>query len=108
MIVQNFFRDAFMLAKNQTGRAATGERHALHFEKGNDVLVEPAVVFELVGEVKNYVGGEVFQFLAHQIEVIKNSEMFRGVTKGAERPQDIRLGFPIRGFRSEERRVGKE
>src|SRR5439155_4623022 len=75
VIMQNFFRDAFVFAKNESGRAATGEGDALHFEKGNDVLVEPAVVFELVGEIKNYIRRKVFQFLPHQIEVIKNGEM---------------------------------
>src|SRR5438270_12331693 len=36
----DFFRDAFVFAKNQTGRAATSEGHTLHFEKGNDVRSE--------------------------------------------------------------------
>ena len=98
MIMQNFFRDAFVFAKDQTGRAATGEGHALHFEKGNDVLVEPAVVFELVGQIKNYVRREVFQFLPQQIEIVENGEMFRGVTERAERTQDVCLSFPILGL----------
>src|SRR5438270_1795020 len=85
VIMQNFFRDAFVFAKNESGRAATGEGDALHFEKGNDVLVEPAVILELVGEIKNYVGREVIQFLPDQIEVIKNGEVFCGVTERAER-----------------------
>src|SRR6267143_3172668 len=63
MIMQNFFRDAFVFAKNQTGRAATGKRDSLHFEKRNNVLIEPAVILELVGQIKNYVRREVFQFL---------------------------------------------
>ena len=74
-----------MFAKNETGRAATGEGNALHFEKGNYVLVEPAVVFELVGEIKNYVRGEVLQFLPQQIKIIKDSEMLFGIAKGVER-----------------------
>src|SRR6266513_3504610 len=98
MIMQNFFRDAFVFAENESGRTATGEGDALHFKKGNDVLVEPAVILELVGQIKNYVGREVFQFLPHQIEVIKNGEMFRGVTKRAERAQDVCLSFPILRF----------
>src|SRR4029079_2561414 len=63
MIMQNFFRDAFVFAKNEPGRAATGKGHTLHFEKGNDVLIESAVILELVGQIKNYVGREGFQFL---------------------------------------------
>src|SRR5438046_3200186 len=84
VIMQNLFRDAFVFAKNETGRAATGEGDALHFEKGNYVLVEPAVVLELVGEIKNYVGREVIQFLPDQIAVINSGELFCGVAEGAD------------------------
>ena len=85
VIMQNLFRDAFVFAKNETGRAATGEGDALHFEKGNYVLVEPAVVLELIRQIEYYVGGEVFEFLPHQIEIIENGEVFCGVTERAER-----------------------
>ena len=47
-----------MLAERQTGRAAAREGHALHLEKGNNVLVERAVVLELVGEIENDVRRE--------------------------------------------------
>ena len=87
-----------MFAKDQSGRAATGEGDALHFEKGNDVLVEPAVVLELVGQIENYVRREAFQFLPQQIEIIKDGEMFGGVAERAERGQDVGLGFPILGL----------
>ena len=87
-----------MFAKNQTGRAATGKRHALHFEKRNDVLVEPAVILELVGQIENYVGREAFQFLPQQIEVVEDGEVFCGVAERTERGQDVRLGFPILRF----------
>ena len=95
MIAENFFRDALVFAKDQTGRAATGKGHALHFEKRNDVLVEPAVVLELVGQIENHVGREAFQFLPEQIEIVEDGEMLRGVAERAERGQDVRLGFPI-------------
>src|SRR5437868_11045187 len=95
MIMQNFFRDPFVFAKNESGRAATGKGHTLHFEKGNDVLVEAAVILELVGEIENYVGREVIQFLPDQIEIIKNGEVFCGVTERAERTQDVGFGLPI-------------
>ena len=98
MIMQDFFRDAFVFAKNESGRTATGEGDALHFEKGNDVLIKPPVILELVGQIKNYVGREGFQFLPQQIEIIKDGEMFCGVAEHAERTQDVCLSFPILGF----------
>ena len=42
VIMQDFFRNAFVLAKGQTGRAAAGKRQTLHLEKRNDVLIEGA------------------------------------------------------------------
>ena len=71
------------------------KRHALHLEKGNDVLVEAAVVLELIREVEENVRREGLQLLPEQIEIVENGEMFRGVTEGAERVQDVGLGFPI-------------
>ena len=84
-----------MLAKDETGRPAAGKGHALHLEKGNNVLVEPAVVFELVGEIENDVRRKAFQFLPEQIEVVEDGEMLGRIAKRAERGQDICLGFPI-------------
>lgn len=84
-----------MFAKNESGRAATGEGDALHFEKGNNVLIEPAFVFELVGEVKNYIRRKGLQLLPQQIKIIKDGEMFFGIAKGVERAQNICFGFPI-------------
>src|SRR4030095_11400879 len=98
MIMQNFFRDAFVFAKNESSRAATGEGDALHVEKRNNVLVEPAVVFELVGEVKNYIRPEGFQFLPQQVKIIKDGEMLFGIAKGVESAQDVCFGFPVLGF----------
>jgi len=40
MIVQNFFRDAFVLAKNEPGRAAP-VKALLHFEKGTMFWSQP-------------------------------------------------------------------
>ena len=98
MIAEDFFRDALVLAKDEPGRAAAGEGHALHFEKRNDVLVEPAVVLELVGQVENHVGREALQFLPEQIEIVEDGEMLRRVAELAERGQDVRLGLPILGL----------
>ena len=83
MIAEDFFRDAFVFAKDETGRAATGKGHALHFEKRNDVLVEPAVVLELVGEIENDVGREAFQFLPQQIEIVEDGEMLRRCSRAS-------------------------
>ena len=95
VIMQNFFRDALVFAENKTGRAATGEGHALHFEEGNDVLIEAAVILELIGQIENHVRLEGCQLLPQQIEIIKNGEMFCGVAEGSQRAQDVGLGFPI-------------
>ena len=84
-----------MFAKDETGRPAAGKGHVLHLEKRNNVLVEPAVVLELVGEIENDVGREGFQFLPEQIEIVEDGEMLRRITEGAERSQEVCLGFPI-------------
>ena len=81
MIVQDFFRDALVFAKREAGRAAAGKGHALHFEERNDVLVEPAVVLELVGEIENDIRREALQFLPQQIEIVENGEMLRRVAE---------------------------
>src|SRR6266496_734904 len=57
---EDFFRDAFVLAKSETSRAATGKRHALHLEQRNDVLVESRIVFELLDQVEKNVRLEAF------------------------------------------------
>ena len=95
MIAEDFFRDALVLAQNETGRPAAGKGHALHLENGDDVLVESAVVLELVGEVEKNVRRERFQLLPEQIEIVEDGEMLRRVTERAERVQDVRLGLPI-------------
>ena len=65
MIVQDFFRNAFVLAKRKTSRAATGEGQALHLEKRNDVLIEPRIIPELFYEIEKNIRREGLQFLAH-------------------------------------------
>ena len=95
MIAEDFFRDALVFAKRQTGRAAASKRHALHFEKRDNVLIESAVVLELVGEVEKNVRRERLQFLPEQIEIVEDGEMLGRVTERPERAEDVRLGFPI-------------
>ena len=70
----------------------------MHFEEGDDVLVERAVVLELVGQVENHVGLEALQLLRQQVQVVENREVFRGVTEVAERRQDVRLRLPVVGL----------
>ena len=65
MIVQDFFRNAFVLAKRKTRRAATGEGQALHLEKRNDVLIESRIIPELFYEIEKNIRREGLQFLAH-------------------------------------------
>src|SRR5689334_25415714 len=95
MVMQNFLRDALVFAENETSRAATCKRHSLHFQEGNDVLVEPAVVLELISQIKNHVGREGCQFLAEQIEIMENGEMFLGMTEGWQGVQEVGLVFQI-------------
>src|SRR5262245_35825361 len=98
VIVQDFFRNAFVLAKGKTSRAATSEGQALHLEKRNDVLVEARIVPELFDEVEKNVRSEGFHFLAHKIDVVVNSEVLGHVTDFTERSRDVRLGFPVFRF----------
>src|SRR6266496_2554739 len=58
MIMENLFRNAFVLAKRQAGRAAACKRQLLHFEKRNNVLIEPWLIFELFDEVEKNVRRE--------------------------------------------------
>src|SRR4029450_1352991 len=98
VIMQNLFRNALVLAKGKTGRAATGKRQALHFEKRNDVLVESGVIPELFDKVEKDIGRERLQFLPEKIDIVEDREMFGRVTERAERGHDVRLGFPILCF----------
>ena len=93
--MQNFFGNAFVLAKRQTSRTAAGERQVLHFEKRNNVLIETRLVFELLDEVEKNVGREGLQFLPDQIDIIINGEVFRRVTELTERGHNVRLRFPV-------------
>ena len=87
-----------MLAERQSGRAAAGERHAVHFEERNDVLVEGAVVLELVGEIENDVRLEALELLAEQIEVVEDREVLGGVAEFGQRGEHVGLGLPILGL----------
>ncbi len=81
VIAKNFFGNALVLAQSQPGAAATGERHSLHREKRNDVLIEGAIIFELIGEIENDVRLETLQFLAEQIQIVKDGKMFDGMAE---------------------------
>ena len=93
--MQNLFRNALVLAKGKTGRAATGKGQALHLEKRNNVLVESGVVPELFDQVEKNIGRARLQFLPEKIDIVEDREMFRRVTERAERGHDVRFGFPI-------------
>src|SRR5438874_1761677 len=73
-----------MLAKQKTGRAAAGKGHALHLKEGNDVLIEPAIVFELIGEIEDDVWGEAGELLPQKIEIVEYREMLRRTGARAE------------------------
>jgi hypothetical protein len=65
----------------------------VHLEERNDVLVEGAVVLELVGEVEDEVGLEAIEFLAEQVEVVEDGEVRDGVAEFGERGEDVGLGL---------------
>jgi len=98
MMAQDFFRDAFVFAKRQTSRAASGKRHALHLEERNDVLVEPRIIFELLDQIEKNVRLEAFHLLPDKIDIVEDGEMLGGVTEFAERRHHVRLGLPILRF----------
>src|SRR5437667_8701967 len=98
VIVENLFRDTLVLAKSKTSRATAGKGKVLHFEKGNDVLIESGIVLELFDQVEKNIGREGFQFLPEKIDIVKNGEMLRRVAKRAERGHDVRLSLPILRF----------
>ena len=87
-----------MLAKRKTGRTATGEGHAVHFEERNDVLVEGAIVFELIRQVENDIRLEAFQLLPQQIEIVENRLVLRRVAKFTEGFENICLRLPFHGL----------
>ena len=93
--MQDFFRNTFVLAKGETGRATASEGQALHLEKRNDVLIEPRIVPELFDEVEKNVRSEGLQFLAHKIDIVVNGKMLGRVTDRTKRGHDIRLGLPV-------------
>jgi hypothetical protein len=95
VIAEDFFGDAFVFAEGEAGGAASGERHALHFEERHDVLIEGAVVLKLVGQVENHVRLEALEFLAQEIQVIKNGQVLHGVTQLLEGGQDMGFRFPV-------------
>src|SRR5205085_9938225 len=84
VIAEDFLRCSLVLAKDKSGRAATGERHALHLQERRDVLVESAVVLELIREIENHIRPEALHLLPEQIEVVKDGEMLRRMTECAE------------------------
>src|SRR5437667_6109126 len=98
VIMENLFRDALVLAKGETGRAAAGKGQVLHFEKGNDVLIESGIVLELFDQVEKNIGREALQFLPEKIDIVKNGKMLRRMAERAERGADVRLCLPVLSF----------
>ena len=98
VVAENLLGDGLVLAERQAGRAAAGERHAVHFEERDDVLVEGAVVLELVGEVEDDVRLEALELLPQQVEVVEDGEVFDRVAEFGERGEDVGLGLPIVGL----------
>ena len=98
MIAEDLLRNGFVLAQRQAGGAATGEWQAVHLQERDNVLVEGAVVVELIGQVEDDVGLEELEFLPEQIEVVENSEVVLLVAELVESGQDVGFGFAVFGF----------
>src|SRR5258706_7748577 len=98
VVAEDLFRDAFAFAQSQAGGAAPGERQALQREERGDILIERAIIPELVGKIKNHIRLECLQLLAEQIEVIVDREVLRGMAKLFERGQHSAFGFAVFGL----------
>jgi glycerol-3-phosphate cytidylyltransferase-like family protein len=95
MIAEDFLGNAFVFAERQTGRSAARERHVVEFEERNDVLVESAVVFELVRQVENQVRLKALEFLADEVGIIEYGQVVRDAAQLLQRLEHIGLGLPI-------------
>ena len=98
MIAENFFGDGFVFAEREAAGAATGKGRFVRGEERDDVLVEGAVVFELVSEVKDDVGLKFLDFLLNQVEVIEDDEVFSLMAEFSEGAKNISFGFSVFGF----------
>ena len=87
-----------MPACSSRRRAAAREGHAVELEERDDVLVEGAVVLELVREVEDHVRLEALQLLAQQVEVVKNGDMPGRVPQTPQGGKDVRLRPPVFGL----------
>jgi hypothetical protein len=95
VIAENFFGDGFVFTKSKSAGATACKRHIVHGPKGDNILVEAAVVFELVGEVEDDVGLELLDFLLDEIEVVEDGEVFGGIAELGEGVEDVGFGFAI-------------
>ena len=85
VVAEDLFRDAFAFAQSQAGGAAPGESQALQREERGDILIERAIIPELVCQIKNHIRLECLQLLPEQIQVIIDREVLRGMAKLFER-----------------------
>ena len=92
VITEDLFRDSLVFAKREACRAATGETQAMHFEKRHDVLIERAVVVELIRQVEDQVRLKLIRLLSKQVQVVEDGEVFDGVAKFAEGRQHAGFG----------------
>jgi len=67
----------------------------VHFQERHDVLIERAVVIELVGKIENDIGLETLEFLIQQIEVVENGQVLGLMPQFAQRGQHIGFGLPV-------------
>ena len=59
------------------------------------MLIERAVVLELIRQVENHVRLERLQLLLQHVEVVEDGKMLRGVAELAQRVEDVGFRLPI-------------
>ena len=62
------------------------------------MLIEAAIIFELVGQIENDVRVEAFQLLPEQIEVIEYGEMLGWMSQRAQSSEDVCFRLPVIGL----------
>jgi hypothetical protein len=97
MITEDFLGDALVFGEEQSGGPATGERDADEFEERDDVLIEPAVVAELIGEIEHNIRLEPVDLVAEDLGIVEDCLMLDHPAKGLHGLEHIGFGRPIRG-----------
>jgi hypothetical protein len=98
VIAEYFFGDALVFGEEEAGGTAAGEGYADEFEERGDVLIEPAVIAELVGEVEDDVGFETVEFIAEDVSIVEDGLVLDGPLEGLDGLENVGFGGPIGGL----------